>query len=87
MLPRERERTQKREMREEMFCPFIKSECREDCACFDDGECRFVNALRTFESVDPVDLANAAEFVASLNDRDDVDLHVSVRGSVTAYNE
>ena len=87
MLPRERERTPKKRKEEEMFCPFIKSECRDDCACFDDGECRFVNALRTFESVDPIDLAHATEFVASLNDRDDVDLHVSVRGSVTAYNE
>lgn len=70
-----------------MFCPIIKNECRDDCTCFDDGECRFVNALRTFESVDPVDLANATEFIASLNDRDKVDLYVHVQGGVTAYNE
>ena len=87
MLPREREKTPKKRKEEEMFCPFIKSECRDDCACFDDGECRFVNALRPFESVDPIDLAHATEFVANLNERSDDDLYVHVRGSVTAYNE
>ena len=70
-----------------MFCPIIKSECRDDCACFDDGECRLVNALRTFESVDPCNLADAVEYMASLNDREGVDFHVSVNGAVTAYNE
>lgn len=70
-----------------VFCPFIKSECRDDCACFDRGECKFVSALGAFESVDPIDLANATEFVASLNDRDNAPLYVRVLGGVTVYNE
>ena len=70
-----------------MFCPIIKSSCNEFCACKHEGECSFANALMAFECVDPCNLANAVEYVASLNDRKDVDLYVHVKGGVTAYNE
>ena len=70
-----------------MFCPLIKSECHNDCACNHEGECSFANALCAFECVDPCELANAVEYVSNLNDREDVDLYVQVNGGVTAYRE
>lgn len=70
-----------------MFCPLIKSKCRDDCVCFYEGECELVNAIKTFDGIDPSSLSEAVEFIAELNNREDVDLYVRVSGAVTAYNE
>lgn len=72
---------------EAMFCPIIRSECREDCACVSEGECTFANALRAFECVDPGDLAAAVEYVAGLADRNSVDLYVGVVDGMTPYSK
>lgn len=70
-----------------MFCPLTKRDCFDDCACNHEGDCSFANALCAFECIDPCNLANAVDYIASLNERENVDLYINVQGSVTAYSE